>query len=141
MTKITMVVSCSTYMYFIILLTPSLFTTTTSQPPYNQWGLEKVALEGLKANTDLQYHGRVILDRALWIPYVPRKALDRASFPCHDACTYIFGRSKQAPLESSGLRRVTESDLLDLRGAMILLDRTKAVQPAKRKQKKRPKHA
>ena len=24
-------------------------------------------------------------------PYTPRKALDRKSFPCHDACFYVFG--------------------------------------------------
>ena len=34
--------------------------------------------------------GRLVLDRCLLPPYVPRKALDRKSFPVHDACTYVF---------------------------------------------------
>eukprot|EP00957_Ditylum_brightwellii_P024676 1864502-Ditylum_brightwellii.AAC.1 len=37
------------------------------------------------------YKGRIIFDRCLYPPYVPRKALDYKSFPCHDACVYVFG--------------------------------------------------
>jgi len=36
------------------------------------------------------YCGRLVLDRSLFPPYVPRKALDRKSFPISDARTYIF---------------------------------------------------
>ena len=47
-----------------------------------------------QSNTiQLYYHGRVVLDKCLYPPYTPRKALDRKSFPCHDACIYIFGMS------------------------------------------------
>lgn len=60
-----------------------------TKPPFNQWKLEQVALEASK-NNKLEYAGRIVLDRAVILPYVPRKALDRKSFPCHDACIYIF---------------------------------------------------
>lgn len=68
-----------------------------TKPPFNQWKLETVALEsqtgpGSAANI-MKYVGRVVLDRALLPPYTPRKALDRKSFPCHDACFYIFVKS------------------------------------------------
>jgi len=58
-----------------------------TKPPFNQWKLEQVALS---AAPNVSYLGRVVLDRNLFPPYVPRKALDRKSFPCHDACTFIF---------------------------------------------------
>merc|ERR1712176_441559 len=35
--------------------------------------------------------GRVVFDKCLLPPYTPRKALDKKSFPCHDACLYLFG--------------------------------------------------
>jgi len=59
-----------------------------TKPPFNQWKLEEVAMSA--APNNVRYLGRVVLDRCLFPPYVPRKALDRKSFPCHDACTYIF---------------------------------------------------
>jgi hypothetical protein len=87
-----------------------------TKPPYNQWLLEKVALEGLAvvSNIDvdfvvkddhnhvvkqprqrrsrvLEYKGRLVFDKCIYQPYTPRKALDKRSFPCHDACVYIFG--------------------------------------------------
>lgn len=40
---------------------------------------------------NVKYLGRIVLDRCLLPPYIPRKALDRKSFSVHDACTYIFG--------------------------------------------------
>lgn len=64
-----------------------------TKPPYNQWKLESVAVESCKG---MMYCGRVVLDRFALTPYTPRKALDRKSFPCHDACTFIFKRSKKA---------------------------------------------
>ena len=65
-----------------------------TKPPFNQWSIEKVALQlcndadsgGLK----VCYEGRIVLDRCLLPPYQPRKALHAKSFPCHDACFYIF---------------------------------------------------
>lgn len=44
----------------------------------------------------MRYCGRMVLDRYLLPPYTPRKALDRKSFPVHDACTYIFGLSRDS---------------------------------------------
>ena len=69
-----------------------------TKPPYNHWGLEKVALEGIASNDNdsdderqFEYKGRVALDKCTLPPYTPRKALDKKSFPCHDACFYVFG--------------------------------------------------
>lgn len=39
----------------------------------------------------LEYKGRMVFDKCVFCPYTPRKALDRKSFPCHDACVYVFG--------------------------------------------------
>jgi 25S rRNA (uracil2634-N3)-methyltransferase len=58
-----------------------------TKPPFNQWKIDVVAV----TNTEnVRFLHRVVLDRILFHPYVPRKALDRKSFPCHDACTYVF---------------------------------------------------
>lgn len=38
-----------------------------------------------------EFKGRVVFDKFTLPPYTPRKALDRKSFPCHDACVYVFG--------------------------------------------------
>lgn len=65
-----------------------------TKPPFCQWGLEKVALEGLEKPEVLEYKGRVVFDKCLLKPYTPRKALDRKSFPCHDACIYVLGWKK-----------------------------------------------
>lgn len=68
-----------------------------TKPPFNQWQIESVALEGLDGKgkgvgkNELEYKGRIAFDRCLLPPYVPRKALDKKSFTCHDACTYVFG--------------------------------------------------
>ncbi|CAJ1927872.1 unnamed protein product [Cylindrotheca closterium] len=70
-----------------------------SKPPYNQWGLEHVALEWLPLNSFI-FAGKVVLDRFLFPPYRPLKALDRKSFPCHDACTYIFRSAKRSDAEA-----------------------------------------
>ena len=67
-----------------------------TKPPFNQWGLEMVALEGIHKSgiiEDFEYKGRIVLDKCALPPYTPRKALDRKSFPCHDAVVFVFGRS------------------------------------------------
>jgi 25S rRNA (uracil2634-N3)-methyltransferase len=76
-----------------------------TKPPFNHWKLDEVALElcgpspdnddkatttTTTTTTRLEYAGRMVLDRFLLPPYTPRKALDKKSFPCHDACFYIF---------------------------------------------------
>jgi 25S rRNA (uracil2634-N3)-methyltransferase len=66
-----------------------------TKPPFNQWKLEEVAVEDCKGDPIVKYRGRVVLDRFTMKPYTPRKALDRKSFPCHDACFYIFGVTEQ----------------------------------------------
>ena len=76
-----------------------------TKPPYDQWGLEVVAVEdggedSMDADCNIwnkdrpcpfEYKGRVVFDKCLLPPYTPRKALDKKSFPCHDACLYVFG--------------------------------------------------
>jgi len=64
-----------------------------TKPPYDQWELERIAVE-VVPDADpcpFEYKGRVVFDRCLLPPYVPRKALDKKSFPCHDACLFVFG--------------------------------------------------
>jgi 25S rRNA (uracil2634-N3)-methyltransferase len=58
-----------------------------TKPPFNQWRLEEVVTGTCD---DVHFQGKVVFDRATTPPYTPRKALDRKSFPCHDACTFIF---------------------------------------------------
>ena len=67
-----------------------------TKPPYNQWLLEKVALEDIKHAKEFEFKGRIVFDRCTLSPYTPRKALDRKSFPCHDACIYVFSWRKNS---------------------------------------------
>ena len=93
-----------------------LYICHKTKPPYNQWNLEDVAIEKqqksqkTKKNDDkndsgekrktprspplMYFSGRIVLDRFLLPPYTPRKALDKKSFPCHDACFYIFAQKE-----------------------------------------------
>ena len=64
-----------------------------TKPPYNQWNICDIALSNLPVGVDdryMKYKYRVVLDRSCFPPYRPRKALDKKSFSCHDACIYIF---------------------------------------------------
>jgi 25S rRNA (uracil2634-N3)-methyltransferase len=82
-----------------------LYMCHKTKPPFNQWNLENVALSMQQPYPDktdvhripplLCYSGRVVLDRFLLPPYTPRKALDRKSFSCHDACFYIFAQEPE----------------------------------------------
>jgi len=109
-----------------------LYICHKTKPPYNQWNLEEEAL--CKQQGDIQgpsvqpnlciqdnrtfppqstppllyYAGRIILDKLLVPPYTPRKALDKKSFPCHDACFYVF--AQQAPQRRQSKKRTTSFD-------------------------------
>lgn len=62
-----------------------------TKPPFNQWRIEEVAVELCQASEPpVSYTGRIVLDKCLLPPYQPRKALHPKSFPCHDACVYVF---------------------------------------------------
>jgi len=62
-----------------------------TKPPFNQWNLPDLVEKACKNEGPAAiYQGRIVLDRALLPPYTPRKALNRKSFPCHDACFYVF---------------------------------------------------
>jgi 25S rRNA (uracil2634-N3)-methyltransferase len=74
-----------------------------TKPPFNQWNIEEVAVEKCQDDNDndspnVYYLGRVVFDRFLFPPYVPRKALHHKSFPSHDACTFVFGLEREGPL-------------------------------------------
>ena len=70
-----------------------------TKPPYDQWELEHMASNlSSSSSSSIDYLGRIVLDRYCFKPYIPRKALDRKSFPNHDACIFIFGtKSKVMP--------------------------------------------
>lgn len=88
-----------------------------TKPPFNQWKIEEVAVES--CSNDVSYLGRVVLDRSLFPPYVPRKALDKKSFPCHDACTYIFARRNSSldnvvPMEANDIQSASTQTLIPI---------------------------
>lgn len=85
-----------------------------TKPPFNHWNIDEIVLSSA---SQMRYLGRVVLDRFLFPPYIPRKALDRKSFPCHDACTYIF--EVEAEVTGSQCYTTRESNPL---GALILDD-------------------
>ena len=136
-----------------------------TKPPFNQWRLEKVALDDLESSvgafkTDgkkFEFKGRVVFDRCTLPPYTPRKALDRKSFPCHDACFYVFGWKKEvvdAPnhhfstlksppakhlsttesmTDISNIKNVTSSSIVPVTASMIDMIRTIHMEYLKRK--------
>jgi hypothetical protein len=53
--------------------------------PFSWWRIIELALE-----CGLQYEGGVVFDRYVYPGYVNRKVLDKKSFPCNDARTYVF---------------------------------------------------
>lgn len=80
--------------------------THKTKPPYNQWNIETLCNKHPHNNNEeknisqkMEYQGRIVFDKCCFLPYTPRKALDRKSFPCHDACIYIFGRKKKSQLQ------------------------------------------
>uniref|UniRef100_A0A7S4ABE6 25S rRNA (uridine-N(3))-methyltransferase BMT5-like domain-containing protein n=1 Tax=Pseudo-nitzschia australis TaxID=44445 RepID=A0A7S4ABE6_9STRA len=148
-----------------------------TKPPYNQWKLEEVALSAqkdeskkqkdhsTKRSSPLLFHsGRVVLDRFLLPPYTPRKALDRKSFPCHDACFYIFAQTHSdkskakrkklflptIPYDNANLTRTNESSgggksniyedsqtLLKINPELIQLIRKRLINASPAKKRKR----
>lgn len=102
-----------------------------TKPPFNQWKLEEMAIEQCEGEPPaVEYRGRVVLDRFCLPPYIPRKALDRKSFPCHDACIFIFGVADASasgdsmpssiPKESVGNSNSKEGMSADLEPPIIL---------------------
>mmetsp|Transcript_6532 Transcript_6532/g.9236 ORF Transcript_6532/g.9236 Transcript_6532/m.9236 type:complete len:369 (-) Transcript_6532:50-1156(-) len=77
-----------------------------TKPPYNQWNLQELVEKACEDKGPAAiFQGRLVLDRALLPPYTPRKALNRKSFPCHDACFYIFSfdrKNTDGECEESG---------------------------------------
>lgn len=71
-----------------------------TKPPYDQWKIEELVLEDWQEKSNdtkqipLEYKARIVFDKCLLPPYTPRKALDKKSFPCHDACVFVFGLTK-----------------------------------------------
>jgi 25S rRNA (uracil2634-N3)-methyltransferase len=93
--------------------------------PFSWWGIIDIAKE-----CDMEHLGSVVFDRCLYQGYTNRKALDKKSFPLHDARTYIFrvpgeSNTKQSTFERhphivglgcADTRRVLESKLKSLYG-------------------------
>jgi 25S rRNA (uracil2634-N3)-methyltransferase len=122
-----------------------LHVTHKTKPPFDQWGLVDVVTNAA-SDDPWVYRGRIVLDRALWPPYVPRKALDRKSFPCHDACTYVFRRASVVAAESSNtaggwlaaqLLPVTPDRLTELRAFWIQEQQTRRLLLQQRGKKRR----
>ena len=107
-----------------------------TKPPYDQWAIEKVALEKCGEDESMVYLGRVVLDRCALPPYVPRKALQKQSFPHHDACTYVFGKQENDDW-SEDLIAVTPELIASLRESIVLLEQKKSVD---KKPKKKRRH-
>ena len=114
-----------------------------TKPPFNQWKLEDVVTMACD-DPGYNYLGRVVLDRAILPPYVPRKALDKKSFPCHDACIYIFalGASSAGKFlptihpKNENLQLVTPTLLVKVRNAHLIKARYESYNGTKRRNKK-----
>jgi 25S rRNA (uracil2634-N3)-methyltransferase len=129
-----------------------------TKPPYNQWKLEHVALDSLPEDS-VRYLGKVVLDRYLLSPYIPRKALDRKSFPCHDACFYMFGlvedsketKGRKVPpaIDDENPRHsehissavpITRDIILSIRNSLMAAVNNKPVKPIKLKRRRERQH-
>ena len=53
----------------------------------------------------------MVFDKCNVHPYVPRKALDKKSFPCHDACVYVFGFKGSANKSSTTIPTNENADI------------------------------
>lgn len=105
-----------------------------TKPPFNQWSIQKIAVELCNENSEkpkVHYEGRIVLDRCLLPPYQPRKALHAKSFPCHDACMYIFRvmgspgakKSEQSTLPGIAVEDELPCDQLTVRPRLIPVSR------------------
>mmetsp|Transcript_38145 Transcript_38145/g.43540 ORF Transcript_38145/g.43540 Transcript_38145/m.43540 type:complete len:366 (+) Transcript_38145:25-1122(+) len=112
-----------------------------TKPPFNQWKLENIVDTSCQEGIKYEFLGKIVLDRAIIPPYVPRKALDKKSFPCHDACTYIFRLKSTGRFlptlnhEKSPFERVTIEIIEKIRAAHLerVQPGTKSVSRKKRK--------
>jgi len=149
------------------LLTPfngQIHMNHKTKPPFNQWKIEEAAVEtntfretnddwNQQRKVNVTYVGRIVLDRCLLPPYIPRKALDRKSFSVHDACTYILGlvadkrrdipHQQENPLEiaaSNGgpLVRVDHTLIQRLRTALLDFASHQKLNASFKKSKKQP---
>lgn len=108
-----------------------------TKPPFNQWNIQDLVVA--PENSDYVYKQRVVLDRATLPPYTPRKALDRKSFPVHDACFYMFlyvnGADDRITSRPTNLLPVTKDRILYLRTK--LRERARHTSANKHRAKKR----
>jgi len=86
-----------------------------TKPPYDQWGLRDINSSKIcapaKICQNIIFHGHIVLDRCSFHPYTPRKALDKKSFTCHDACIFVFGR-KQVEGSSNEIKSTSSRSFL-----------------------------
>lgn len=102
-----------------ILLRPNgdIYICHKTKPPFNHWQIETLAINV----ENLQFHGRIVFDRCTFVPYVPRKALDKSSFPSHDACFYVYGRKSGSSLKQQSVD--WDDDKLDLNSDLIRVNK------------------
>jgi 25S rRNA (uracil2634-N3)-methyltransferase len=103
--------------------------THKTKPPYDQWKLDQVAVEPWEVpgqqeskydqndkvnskglDNSMEYAGRIVFDKCSFWPYTPRKAKDKKSFPCHDACIFVFGRKDSVIFDKKGRARKVQSN-------------------------------
>ena len=77
--------------FHLLALCGEVHVTHKTKPPFHWWGIANQMTICHDAGC-LAYRGCVAFDRTCYPPYVNRKALDKKSFPCSDAITYIFSR-------------------------------------------------
>lgn len=93
---------------------PQIMLLHKTKPPYDQWKIPPPDY-------------RIVLDRNLFEFYIPRKARDRKSFPCHDAVWNVYGA------RIPGLVRVNEGVIQKLRAHWM----ARPNKPSRRKRKRR----
>jgi hypothetical protein len=104
-----------------------------TKPPYNQWKLETVAMEAINKNGnafEFEYRGRLVFDKCNLHPYSPRKALDRKSFPHHDACVYVFGfrRSSESTIPNDDEADFEKLDVTSLDQCAVIPVTTRLIE-------------
>jgi 25S rRNA (uracil2634-N3)-methyltransferase len=121
-----------------------------TKPPFDQWQIEQAVLGSDDNDGDddgdnddrppppLVYLGRIVLDRAIWPPYVPRKALDRKSFPHHDACTYIFVKTDNNKVNNKTKNKDTNKTMENAGGVVVVATPNKTTDDMLRKSSSSP---
>eukprot|EP00941_MAST-03F_sp_MAST-3F-sp1_P004968 g4968.t1 len=88
--------------------------THKTKEPFSWWDIP----EQICSTGELNLVQRIIFDRASYPPYRNRKALDKKSFPCHDAEVFVFRKSQRDKCSSSA-RSEKEENKVDTENEII----------------------